>query len=44
MCACFQSGHSLPEARKPTLRLFQRRRWQAGRQRDIILDEGLPLL
>jgi hypothetical protein len=27
-----------------TLRLFRRRRWWAGRQRDIIVDEGLPLL
>ena len=30
MCACFESGRSLPEARTPgypTLRLFQRCRW-----------------
>jgi hypothetical protein len=39
-----ENSRSLAEAGTHNAAPIQRCRWWAGRQRDIIVDEGLPLL
>jgi len=40
-CPSFKTGHCL--TKPPAFRLFQRGRWQAERQNDILEQEGLQL-